>query len=65
MCKDTNSTSRFMRILRNVIETSDVVIELLDARDPNGSRNLDVERRVVAEGKKLVLLLNKIDLVPK
>lgn len=62
--KGSNSTT-FYRALRQVIEKSNVVIEVLDARDPQSCRNLNIERQAIADGKKLVLLLNKIDLVPK
>ncbi|VDN55414.1 unnamed protein product [Dracunculus medinensis] len=51
--------------VRKTIESADIVIEVLDARDPLGSRNQNVEHIVVSSGKRLVLLLNKIDLVPK
>jgi nuclear GTP-binding protein len=49
-----------------VIEAADVVLEVLDARDPLGSRSRQVEETVFASGtnKRLVLVLNKIDLVP-
>merc|ERR1712226_1546155 len=40
-------------------------IEVLDARDPSSCRSQELEKEVLAAGKKLVLLLNKIDLVPK
>ena len=40
------------------------MVEVLDARDPLGCRSEEVETRVLNAGKKLVLLLNKIDLVP-
>ncbi|GAA6010920.1 hypothetical protein JCM11491_004601 [Sporobolomyces phaffii] len=53
--------------LRKVLEMSDVVIEVLDARDPVGTRCRAVERELRGlDGgrKKLVLVLNKIDLVP-
>ncbi|KAM0749861.1 hypothetical protein T439DRAFT_326756 [Meredithblackwellia eburnea MCA 4105] len=53
--------------LRKVLEASDVVIEVLDARDPVGTRCRAVERELRSlDGgrKKLVIVLNKIDLVP-
>ena len=44
------------------MSASDVIIEVLDARDPLGSRCEDVERFVRRSGatKKIILLLNKI-----
>ncbi|KAF8361168.1 nst-1 [Pristionchus pacificus] len=56
---------QFAGEVRKTIENADVVIEVLDARDPLGSRDQAVERQIVLAGKRLVLLLNKIDLVPK
>lgn len=41
------------------------IFQVLDARDPLGSRSRRVEESVLNAGKRLVLLLNKIDLVPK
>merc|ERR1719253_1309754 len=54
----------FMRDLRKVVEQADVIIEVLDARDPNSCRCKTLEAEIAAKGKKVVLLLNKIDLVP-
>ncbi|NWS37429.1 GNL3 protein, partial [Probosciger aterrimus] len=64
---DKNSKESFCRELRKVIEASDVVLEVLDARDPMGCRCPQLEEAVTCSGggKKLVLVLNKIDLVPK
>lgn len=49
--------------LRKVLEASDVLIEVLDARDPVGTRCRAVERELKSlDGgrKKLILVLNKI-----
>ncbi|XP_049719236.1 guanine nucleotide-binding protein-like 3 [Elephas maximus indicus] len=52
--------------LKKVIEASDVVLEVLDARDPLGCRCPQVEEAIVQGGqKRLVLVLNKSDLVPR
>lgn len=58
----------YVRMLHKVIDESDIVILVLDARDPEGCRSRLVEeevRRRESEGKKLVFVLNKIDLVSK
>ena len=54
-----------VRTLNKVIDSdeSDIVILVLDARDPGGCRSRLVEeevRRRESEGKKLVFVLNKI-----
>ena len=52
-----------IRALHRVIDESDVVLLVLDARDPEGCRSRLVEeevRRREAEGKRLVFVLNKI-----
>lgn len=61
------SVKAFYKDFAKVVEASDVIIEVLDARDPIGTRCKDVERFVRKMGatKRVVLLLNKIDLVPK
>ncbi|KAK4376225.1 hypothetical protein RND71_006902 [Anisodus tanguticus] len=58
-----NSERAFYKELVKVVEASDVILEVLDARDPLGTRSLDMEKMVMRAGpeKHLVLLLNKID----
>ncbi|KAM6307715.1 guanine nucleotide-binding protein-like 3-like protein, partial [Podargus strigoides] len=55
------------RELRKVLAASDVVLEVLDARDPQGCRSPQLEAAVRRNGhrQRLVLVLNKIDLVPR
>ncbi|XP_040015025.1 guanine nucleotide-binding protein-like 3 isoform X2 [Xiphias gladius] len=64
---DKNSKQFLCGELNKVIDASDVVIEVLDARDPLGCRCPQLEEAVLQKGgtKKLLLVLNKIDLVPK
>ena len=53
----------YVQALRQVIDESDVVLLVLDARDPEGCRSRLVEeevRRRESEGKRLVFVLNKI-----
>lgn len=52
--------------LFKVIDSSDVVVHVLDARDPLGTRCRRVEKhlREEAKHKHLVFVLNKCDLVP-
>ncbi|CUX77418.1 50S ribosomal subunit maturation GTPase RbgA (B. subtilis YlqF) [Thermococcus chitonophagus] len=40
-------------------------MEVVDARDPIGTRNRKLERMVLESGKKLLIVMNKADLVPK
>lgn len=60
-----NSDRAFFKELVKVVESSDVILEVLDARDPLGTRCVDMEKMVRRLGpeKHLVLLLNKIGIV--
>ena len=61
------SRRAYLRSLKRVIESSDVVLQVLDARDPLGTRvHPAVEAGVLSHpDRRMVLVLNKIDLVPK
>eukprot|EP01043_Picozoa_sp_COSAG02_P033461 COSAG02_NODE_2285_length_9220_cov_87.964368_4_plen_486_part_00 len=58
---------RYYREFKRVTEASDVCLEVLDARDPMGCRCLEAEKLIRSQGKnkRIILVLNKIDLVPK
>ena len=62
-----SSRHTFDKVFKTVLSSADIILYVLDARDPNGTRSRDIERQITAaEGgsKRLVLILNKIDLVP-
>jgi nuclear GTP-binding protein len=53
----------YIRTLHNVVDEADVILLVLDGRDPAGCRSRLVEeevRRREAEGKRLIFVLNKI-----
>jgi nuclear GTP-binding protein len=59
-------SKRIWNELYKVIDSSDVVIHVLDARDPNGTRCRSIEKYIREEAphKHLIFVLNKTDLVP-
>lgn len=59
------SRKAYDKIFKTVVDASDVILYVLDARDPEGTRSRKVEQAVLqSQGKRLILLLNKVDLVP-
>jgi nuclear GTP-binding protein len=60
------TSRRIWSELYRVMDCSDVVVQVLDARDPQGTRSLAIEKhlRENAKHKNLVFVLNKVDLVP-
>lgn len=58
--------SDFDTMVRKMIKESDVIVEVLDARFPSLSRAKKYENLVLRDSRKqLLLVLNKVDLVPK
>ncbi|XP_034831172.1 uncharacterized protein Ns2 [Maniola hyperantus] len=57
---------RIWNELYKVIDSSDVLLQVLDARDPMGTRSPYVEKFLREEKphKQLIFILNKVDLVP-
>ncbi|XP_053982962.1 uncharacterized protein LOC128878636 [Hylaeus volcanicus] len=59
-------SKRIWNELYKVIDSSDVILQVLDARDPLGTRSPPVEKYLKTEKphKHLMFILNKVDLVP-
>ena len=55
----------FWRIIDNVIYQSDILLEVVDARMPDLTRNKNVENKIQRERKTFILVLNKSDLITK
>jgi len=61
-------TERFLKeVFESIITSADVIFQVLDARNPQGTRNLKLEEFVHKKTpeKKIFLIINKIDLIPK
>lgn len=58
---------RIWNELYKVIDSSDVIVHVLDARDPVGTKCNQIEEyiKTKAKHKHLMYILNKVDLIPK
>jgi len=50
-------------IIEKIIEQADIILEVLDARFIEKTRNLEMEKKVKKLGKKIIYVFNKLDLV--
>ena len=50
-------------IVRKIITESDIILEVLDARFPKETQNKEIEGFIKNQGKKIIYILNKSDLV--
>jgi ribosome biogenesis GTPase A len=55
----------FWIIVNQVIREAELLIEVLDARMINETRNSEIEQKIKQAGKKLLYVINKCDLVNK
>lgn len=53
------------RLVEELVNLSDVILELVDSRDPLNTRSLKLEKIVATHRKPLIIVLNKADLVPR
>ena len=59
-------SNRIWNELYKVVDSSDVVLHVLDARDPIGTRCKHIERHIKKNcpHKHIIFVLNKCDLIP-
>lgn len=53
----------FWPVVENVIKNSDILLLIIDARMPELSRNKELEKKITEQGKELVYVYTKIDLM--
>ena len=54
---------RIPEVVRKIIEESDIILEVLYARFPEETRNKKIEEFIKKQGKKIIYVLNKSDLI--
>ncbi|KAJ1609339.1 putative Yjeq GTPase [Cryptosporidium canis] len=61
------TSRRIWQELYKVIDSSDIIIHVLDSRDPEGTRCKYIEEYISKECKQkyILFVLNKVDLIPK
>ncbi len=50
-------------LAKEIVRVSDIILEVLDARFIDETRNLEIESDIKARGKKIIYVINKSDLV--
>lgn len=56
---------KYPELTRKIIEDSDIILEILDARFIEETRNKEVEEILAKQKKKIIYVINKSDLVNK
>lgn len=53
---------KYPDLLQKIVEDSDIILEILDARFPEETRNQEIEKQIKELNKKIIYVLNKSDL---
>tara|TARA_Y100000310_G_C20701635_1_gene830534 strand:+ start:6806 stop:7546 length:741 start_codon:yes stop_codon:yes gene_type:complete len=57
--------ANYWKIVNQVMEEADIILEVIDARNINETRNQEIEKKIEAKGKGLIYVINKCDLVDR
>lgn len=55
----------FPEVVKKLIEFSDIILVILDARFIKETRDIELEEKIKKRGKKIIFVLNKSDLIDK
>lgn len=55
----------YPELIKKIIQDSDIILEVLDARFPEETRNHEIEKEIKKLKKKIIYVLNKSDLTKK
>ena len=56
---------KYPALLQKILDQSEIILEVLDARFVEDTRNKDIEEEIIKRGKKIIYVINKSDLNPK
>lgn len=54
---------KYPSLIKKIIYDSDIILEVLDARFIEETRNLEIEEEIIQQNKRLIYVLNKSDLL--
>lgn len=55
---------KYPAVAKMIVDSSDIILEVLDVRYAKEMRNFGLEKEVERQGKKIIYVLNKADLLP-
>lgn len=56
---------KYPLLAKKIVQDSDIILEILDARFPQETRNKDLEEEIKNREKRIIYVLNKADLIDK
>lgn len=65
LARDNVHKQEFLEIAREVVSQSEIVLEILDSKSWQETRNLELEKEILSLRKKLIFVFNKSDLIDK